>query len=106
MVGLLTFKLLRFFPRKSKSVNYFKSLNPSDWDRPPKPVKALLKVEKNRDEKTGKAKFYFAHSRSTIMTNEEYKGEFGEVMKIEAEIERCLEMNGVLSEPIKNQAMN
>ena len=50
--------------------------------QPPKPVKAILKVEKNRDGKTGKTNLYFDYPRSRILTNEEYMDEFGEVMKI------------------------
>ena len=56
--------------------------NKSNGDQPPKPVKATLKVEKNRDGKTGKATLYFDYPRSRILTNEEYMDEFGEVMKI------------------------
>jgi replicative DNA helicase len=41
-----------------------------------------LKVEKNRDGKTGRTNLYFDYSRSRILTNEEYMDEFGEVMKI------------------------
>jgi replicative DNA helicase len=41
-----------------------------------------LKVEKNRDGKTGKTHLYFDYPRSRILTNEEYMDEFGEVMKI------------------------
>jgi hypothetical protein len=47
-----------------------------------KPVKAILKVEKNRDGKTGKTNLYFDYPRFRILTNEEYMDEFGEVMKI------------------------
>ena len=54
----------------------------SNGDQPPKPVKAILKVEKNRDEKTGEINLYFDYPRSMILTNEEYMDEFGEVMKI------------------------
>ena len=42
----------------------------------------ILKVEKNRDGKTGKTNLYFDYPRSRILTNEEYMNEFGEVMKI------------------------
>jgi len=48
----------------------------------PKPFKALLKVEKNRDGKTGKTNSYFGYYGSRFLTNEGYMDEFGEVMKI------------------------
>jgi replicative DNA helicase len=54
----------------------------TDGDQPPKPIKAILKVEKNRDGKTGKTNLYFDYPRFRIFTNEEYLDEFGEVMKI------------------------
>jgi replicative DNA helicase len=41
-----------------------------------------LKVEKNRDGKTGKTNLYFDYPRSRILTNDEYMDEFGEVMKV------------------------
>jgi hypothetical protein len=47
-----------------------------------KPVKVILKVEKNRDAKTKKTNLYFDYPRSRILTNEEYMDEFGERMKI------------------------
>ena len=58
------------------------SENGSNGDQPPKPVKAILKVEKNRDGKTGNINLYFDYPRSRILTNEEYMDEFGERMKI------------------------
>jgi hypothetical protein len=90
LLQILHLGLLFFSPKCNISpcpnfgVHYhsFKSLNFSDGDQPPKPVKALLKVEKNRDGKTGKTNLYFDYSRSRILTNEEYMDEFGEVMKI------------------------
>jgi len=81
--GFLTFKLLRFFPFKDQIHSSFKSSNFStDGIQPSKPVKVILKAEKNRDGKTGKATLYFNYPRSRILTNEEYMSEFGEVMKI------------------------
>jgi hypothetical protein len=73
---------LRIFPIKVQIQLFFKSLNLSNWDGPPKPVKAILKVEKNRDGKTGKTNLYFDYPRSRILTNDEYMDEFGEVMKV------------------------
>ena len=55
--------------------------NGSNGDQPPKPVKATLKVEKNRDGKTGKTNLYFDYPRSRILTNDEYMNEFGEVIE-------------------------
>ena len=54
----------------------------SNGDQPPKPVKIYLSVEKNRDGKTGKTNLYFDYPCFRILTNEEYREEFGEVMKI------------------------
>ena len=39
-------------------------------NQPPKPVKATLKVEKNRDGKTGKTNLYFDYPRSKIWTQQ------------------------------------
>ena len=58
------------------------SENGSNGIQPPKPVKAILKMEKNRDGKTGKSNLCCDYPRSRILTNEEYMNEFGEVMKI------------------------
>ena len=77
------FQTFKIFPEKFQNlVNFFKSLNLTTGDQPPKPVKVILKVEKNRDGKTGKTTLYFDYLRSRILTNEEYTDEFGEVMKI------------------------
>ena len=57
--------------------NLIQVLNPNIGDQPPKPVKAILKVEKNRDGKTGKTTLYFDYSRSRVLTNEKYMDEFG-----------------------------
>jgi hypothetical protein len=39
-------------------------------------------MKKNREGKTGRKNLYFDYLHSTILTNEEYLDEFGEVMKI------------------------
>ncbi len=73
------------FPLKSTDAQLTVQLNNPNLfigDQPPKPVKAILKVEKNRDGKTGKTTLYFDYPRSRILTNEEYMDEFGEAMKI------------------------
>jgi len=80
--AFLTFKLLRIIRMRGQIHLFFKRSNLSTGDQPPKPVKAILKVEKNRDGKTGKTNLYFDYPRSSILTNEEYMDEFGEVMKI------------------------
>jgi hypothetical protein len=59
--------------------------NPMDQtngDQPLKPVKAILKVEKNRDGKVGKMDMYFDYPRSRILTGEEYRKEFGGTLQI------------------------
>ena len=61
---------------------FTESLTFTDGIQPPKPVKGILKVEKNRDGKAGKTNLYFDNPRSRILTNDEYMDEFGEVMKI------------------------
>jgi replicative DNA helicase len=59
--------------------------NPMDQtngDQPPQPIKAILKVEKNRDGRVGKMDLYFDYPRSRILTSEEYREEFGRILQI------------------------
>jgi len=69
-------------PSFLKILEAFKSLTFTDGIQPPKPVKAILKVEKNRDGKTGKTNLYFGYPRSRILTMRSTMSEVWEVMKI------------------------
>lgn len=44
------------------------------------PIRSILKVEKNRDGKTGQVDLYFDYPRSRILTAEEYHEELGSIL--------------------------
>jgi len=46
------------------------------------PQKVILKVDKNRDGKTGQTHIYFDYAKARLLTKEEFNEEYSEVLKI------------------------
>ena len=53
-----------------------------DGEQGIKPVKVMLKVEKNRDGKIGKVYVYLDYLRARFLTKEEYQQEYKSTMEI------------------------
>jgi len=54
----------------------------TEKDDKAKPLKVNLKIEKNRDGKTGKTHFYFNYPQSRFLTKDEYEKEHSDIMEI------------------------
>ena len=46
------------------------------------PKKVILKIDKNRDGKTGQVPIYFDYARSRMLTKEKFLEEYSKVLKI------------------------
>jgi replicative DNA helicase len=59
-----------------------KSSKDKDSDTDDLPQKVTLKIDKNRDGKTGQTQIYFDYKRSIFLTKSEYLEEFKGIMEI------------------------
>jgi replicative DNA helicase len=53
-----------------------------DKDTADLPQKVTLKIDKNRDGKTGQTQIYFDYKRSRFLTNSEFSEEFKGILEI------------------------